>query len=530
MSTLLPPAGRRSYWPIQWIGLFLLAATLCLPTITLASAGDVSDGDNFNNLSTTAASFGSLWATVGVTRTIDKTVSEAGAGAYGFYSTRYLRGLMGALRELADDDDGDCEEEDGSSSSAGKGASSDDDGECGCKEEEDSGSSMAGKGASDHGDDDGCVTIDYGDNPDTYGTLAVSDGARHVIVPNTVVLGLIVDSEPDGMPGIESNRDDTTGTNDDDGVLFPGFGKNECPAGAIMGLVITYTSDSTNVWLDAFADWDDDGVFGLGETIIGTNLYDSDTLGSGVADGSATFPVLCTPGAARAATDTTLYLRFRVHVGSAPLGPTGLADNGEVEDYLAVITGTTTQQLPVELTEFGAIADDGDIVLTWATATETNNAGFVVEEIDGDEIRSLAFVEGAGTTTDQQFYRYRVMSVQPGTRQYRLKQVDFDGAFEYSPIVEIVAELPAAFVLEPAYPNPFNPTTTLRFAVQKANRVTMDLFDISGRIVKTLYEGVPDANQQITVTIDAAGLASGLYMVRLAGADFATTQTITLLK
>lgn len=371
---------------------------------------------------------------------------------------------------------------------------------------------------------------DLGDNPDSYGTLVASGGPRHAIVPSTVVLGAIVDAETDGSPSADSQGDDGTGSDDEDGVLFPGLGQNECPIDDPMPLTISYTSGNTNVWLDAFADWDGDGVYDLpDEKIIEGNLFDADTAGSGIADGMAVFDIPCQPTGGQVK-DDPLYLRFRVHLGSSPLGPTGDAPNGEVEDYLATYTGGPPIILPVELEDFVAVSDRKDVVLNWATASETNNAGFYIEQGAGDEYNTLGFVEGAGTTAERHDYSYRVNDVDPGTHRFRLRQVDFDGAFEYSPVVEVKVQVPGRFILEPAYPNPFNPQSSIRFAVERSETVTLDLFDVTGRIVQTLYKGVPEANEMVSVTLDGEGLSSGIYLVRLSGTDFAATQTVTLLK
>ena len=112
--------------------------------------------------------------------------------------------------------------------------------------------------------------------------------------------------------------------------------------------------------------------------------------------------------------------------------------------------------LPVELTSFAATADGGAVVLSWTTASETNNAGFEVEHRSGDAAgtamssvwQRLAFVEGRGTAVEAQTYGFRAEGLAPGTHRFRLKQVDYDGVFEYSPEVEVVVEVPRRLALE----------------------------------------------------------------------------------
>ncbi len=112
----------------------------------------------------------------------------------------------------------------------------------------------------------------------------------------------------------------------------------------------------------------------------------------------------------------------------------------------------------------------------------------------------------------------------------RLKQIDFDGTFEYHAEVEIVVEMVERFVVEPVYPNPFNPQAQFRFAVNRSQAVRVDLYDMLGRRVTVLYEGAPLAGQMHTVRIDGRGLPSGTYLVRVHGETFVETQTVMLLK
>jgi hypothetical protein len=215
------------------------------------------------------------------------------------------------------------------------------------------------------------------------------------------------------------------------------------------------------------------------------------------------------------------------------LGPTGL---GIFQAGDGINCGNPTCPLlvilPVELTSFEASYLGGtEVALRWETASETNNAGFHVErQIGSSEFHEIGFVEGYGNTSDARSYSFNVADLDVGRHVFRLKQVDFDGAFEYSSLVEADVELPGAFLLEPAYPNPFNPSTTIRFGVAVETDVTVELYDAGGKLVKTLFEGVPDAGALNTVTVDGSGLTSGTYLVKLSSADFQTSQSIILLK
>jgi len=173
--------------------------------------------------------------------------------------------------------------------------------------------------------------------------------------------------------------------------------------------------------------------------------------------------------------------------------------------------------IPVELTSFTAIADNGIVELSWITATETNNQGFEVQRSAGGEFETLAFVEGHGTTTESQAYAYNDGSVNTGTYTYRLKQVDFDGTFEYSNAIEVDVPAPAIFALDQNYPNPFNPSTKIEFRLAVDSKVSMTVFNVLGQEVASLLNGnlVAGSHQ---VNFDASLLNSGVYMYRIEAA------------
>ena len=186
--------------------------------------------------------------------------------------------------------------------------------------------------------------------------------------------------------------------------------------------------------------------------------------------------------------------------------------------------------LPVELTTFTARLDGDDALLAWQTASETGNAGFEVQTRDDGAWRTLGFVPGAGTTTETQNYAFRVDALAPGTHRFRLRQIDFDGASAFSPVVELTVELPEPYRLTAAYPNPFNPRTSFELIVRRSQRVTVSVFDMLGRRVATLFDGPMAANEVRSFSFEGAGLPSGLYLYRAEGETFSATRRMTLLK
>lgn len=174
----------------------------------------------------------------------------------------------------------------------------------------------------------------------------------------------------------------------------------------------------------------------------------------------------------------------------------------------------TAQVVPVELTSFAAIVNDADVTLNWSTATETNNQGFQVERSTGSGYEVVGYVAGHGTTTETQNYSYTDQNVQAGSYTYRLKQIDFDGTFEYSQTVEVDVVGLKEYTLAQNYPNPFNPSTKINFSLAVESQVSLKVFNVLGQSVGEIFNGKLAAGSQ-EVTFDASGLNSGVYFYRL---------------
>jgi len=213
-------------------------------------------------------------------------------------------------------------------------------------------------------------------------------------------------------------------------------------------------------------------------------------------------------------------------------------DFTEVQGTCTAFSGDDTA-LPVELTTFEAV-QDGDVYrLQWTTASETSNAGFHIEHANRptslsafSAFTSIAFVDGAGTTLEAQHYTFplTLSTLQPGTHRFRLRQVDFDGAAAYSPTVEVGIEVPRQLQLHAAYPNPFNPQTTLGFTVPRSGQASLTVYDLLGRPVATLFDGPAEAGRAYRLVFDAANLASGTYLYRLRFGQEVRSRRLVLLK
>ncbi|MBX2820015.1 MAG: right-handed parallel beta-helix repeat-containing protein [Rhodothermaceae bacterium] len=185
--------------------------------------------------------------------------------------------------------------------------------------------------------------------------------------------------------------------------------------------------------------------------------------------------------------------------------------------------------LPVELTAFEAVASGTSIELSWETASELNNAGFAVELApQGFAFQHALFVEGKGTTNTPQSYQATLTDLAPGTYTLRLKQIDFDGTFAYSPAVEVDIAA-SAYQLAQSYPNPFNPQTRIQYTLPLAGHVDLTVFDLLGRKIETLVNQEQPAGTH-SVLFNARDLPNGTYVYRLTAGAFSETKSMVLLK
>ncbi len=200
---------------------------------------------------------------------------------------------------------------------------------------------------------------------------------------------------------------------------------------------------------------------------------------------------------------------------------------------IGAVEGQSAALLPVELVSFEALRDADRVMLRWHTAAETNNAGFEVEvrEVGSEAVwQMLGFVDGAGTTTTPQDYTFEVAGLEAGRHVFRLRQVDFDGTFAYSPQVEVAVEVAGPYHLSEAYPNPFNPQTQFSLAVNRTQQVEIAVYDVRGRRVAVLFAGEMAAHHSRAFVWDAAQHPSGLYLIRVVGDRFVETRRVTLVK
>ena len=229
-----------------------------------------------------------------------------------------------------------------------------------------------------------------------------------------------------------------------------------------------------------------------------------------------------------------------VNVNCLAIDSSGYVYAGTLTNGIFRTPGRTT---PVELVSFTAVVNERDVELSWITATELNNSGFEIlrfTQNDNGNWERIGFVEGKGTTTKSTVYNYVDKNLSTGSYNYRLKQIDYDGTYQYynlNETIEISNQL--IFTLEQSYPNPFNPTTTIRFTIPENGIVTLKVFDALGNEVATLVnEEKPAGEYEVEFSAkggsasggNAYSLPSGVYFYTLSSGNFFSTKKMILLR
>ena len=189
---------------------------------------------------------------------------------------------------------------------------------------------------------------------------------------------------------------------------------------------------------------------------------------------------------------------------------------------------STVNPVPVELTSFTAVANKNTLTLSWQTATETNNSGFEVQR-KVTEWESIGFVNGRGTTTKESSYSFIDENLKDGEYQYRLKQIDFDGSFEYSEIINVNILSTTDYTLDQNFPNPFNPSTTIKYSLPSGGNVKLTILNSIGEEIETLVNEYEDKGIH-EVVFNAKNVSSGIYFYKLESGNFRSVKKMILLK
>jgi photosystem II stability/assembly factor-like uncharacterized protein len=192
---------------------------------------------------------------------------------------------------------------------------------------------------------------------------------------------------------------------------------------------------------------------------------------------------------------------------------------------------TDTSIVPIELTSFHTDVNNDVVTLKWTTSTETNNLGFeVLRSSDNQNWNSLVFINGNGTTTLKNSYQFTDEVETAGIYYYKLKQIDYNGDFNYSDVIEVNIINPINFKITQNYPNPFNPETTIEYQVPFKTLINISLFDIKGEKIKELVDEEKQPGYY-SIKLKGGNLSSGIYLYRLiTGTGFTAVKKITLIK
>jgi hypothetical protein len=199
-----------------------------------------------------------------------------------------------------------------------------------------------------------------------------------------------------------------------------------------------------------------------------------------------------------------------------------LDDNATANDHGLSIDNfsITAVTLPIVLSEFRAKVVGHSTLLTFTTATELNNSHFVIERSSNNQTwAEIGQVRGAGTSTEEQSYTFTDEKPLVGANYYRLKQVDFDGKYEYSPIRVVQFGKTASVLLSPS---PVADRLTVKVAAAYEEDAQVDIIAVTGQIVRSTILAAESTNLEVDVT----GLPKGIYTLRIiaAGQEQVTKQ------
>ncbi|MBN1425463.1 T9SS type A sorting domain-containing protein, partial [Candidatus Fermentibacteria bacterium] len=346
----------------------------------------------------------------------------------------------------------------------------------------------------------------------TGGGVDIETGTGNRILSNSI--------HSNGGLGIDLGSNGVTANDDGD----PDTGANGLQNYPVLTSVVTNGTDltvagslnstaSTTFTLQFFANTAADPTgYGEGQTLVGPQSVVTD------AAGNASFQFT--------------FFGAMVPVGDLIAATATSSSNNTSEFSLAV--GVV---VPVELTSFAAMCENGAVRLTWGTASEDENLGFHVYRAEGDASvyarLTEALISGAGTTLSPQSYSFVDEAVEPGmTYWYRVADVDMGGVeTSHGPVSVVV--LPTALSLARGFPNPFSDETTFRLRMPAAGEVDLAIYDLAGQKIRQLLEGGVDAGLHL-ITWDGKSdegtpVGPGTYLCRAQAGSMGVTRQVVVL-
>ncbi|WP_162903296.1 heparin lyase I family protein [Taibaiella koreensis] len=340
---------------------------------------------------------------------------------------------------------------------------------------------------------------DFGDAPESYGTSGTGHHTGSV-----VYLGALPpDMDTSGLYSMNALRDNNVGTDDEDGVAaFPALAGGT--ATSVAGYAVTvavHNASGRPAGLSGWIDWDGNGQF------------DTSELATAIVPDGATSVTLSWPNATLGGGDgrTGTYARFRISTDTIKNKlPTGMVNDGEIEDYFIAFT----TPLPVTLSSFEAFKENNAAWLHWETSFERNSNHFVVERKAGSgQWLTIGTVKASGNSYGKAAYRFKDVSPVTGVNYYRLHMVDRDGSTQLSPVRMLEFDGGAGSVL--LVPNPATNEASLMFNDEQHGRLTVKILTLDGKIV--LSRDISHAGR--ACKLDLSSLTTGIYVIRVQGED-----------
>jgi hypothetical protein len=201
------------------------------------------------------------------------------------------------------------------------------------------------------------------------------------------------------------------------------------------------------------------------------------------------------------------------------------------------VTGSGTscnQAMPVEMMNFSALVNLASVTLHWQTASEENNRGFeIFRSASNTKLiwYDIGFVRGSGTKNTPTNYTYTENNLKTGKYYYRIKQMDNNGNMQYFDLNNLVEVTPPGkFELQQNYPNPFNPVTKISFTLPSDSRVSLKIYDISGREVSGIINDKLMTADYYTYEFNASKLSSGIYFYKIVTDKFSSVKKMVVIK
>ena len=192
------------------------------------------------------------------------------------------------------------------------------------------------------------------------------------------------------------------------------------------------------------------------------------------------------------------------------------------------VNSLACSNLPVTFIDFSLNTVKNNAELFWTTSSETNNKGFDIERsVDGINWAKIGFVKGSVKSQVIQKYQFTDPGLSSGKYFYRLKQQDFDNQFVYSKVVIAKIAGSISYSLDQNYPNPVKQSTVIGYATPERTMVSITLYDVQGRMVKSLVNGIKEAGAY-TYTLNTDNLSKGIYYYTMRTTDFKTTMRLII--